>query len=51
MPKTMRINKKLCSKDEFLVTLIKMTLGLKTVDLITRFLISEGFHANIFIPC
>ena len=46
----MRINKKLCSKNELLVTLIKMRLGLKTVGLITRYVISEGFHANIFIP-
>ena len=40
---TMGKERKLSSKDEFLLTIMKLRLGLQTMDLTIRFNISEGY--------
>ena len=42
-------DRKLCSKDEFLLTLMKVRLGLLNTDLCYRFNISEGTCTNVFM--
>ena len=41
--------RKLYSKDEFLLTIIKLRLGLQTMDLAIRFNVSKGHCSNIFL--
>ena len=41
--------RKLSSKDEFLLTMMKLRLGLQTMDLAIRFNVSEGTCSNIFL--
>ena len=47
-PKKMGRERKLPSKDEFLLTLMKLRLDLQTTDLCVRFDVSEGLCSNIF---
>ena len=39
----------LSSKDEFLLTIAKLRLGLQTMDLAIRFNVSEGSCSNMFL--
>ena len=39
----------LSSKDEFLLTIVKLRLGLQTMDLAIRFNVSEGSCSNMFL--
>ena len=48
-PKKMGKERKLSSKDEFLLTMMKLRLGLQTMYLAIRFNISEGSCSNIFL--
>ena len=48
-PKKMGKERKLSSKDEFLLTMMKLRLGLQTMDLAIRFNVSEGSCSNIFL--
>ena len=48
-PKKMGKERKLPSKDEFLLTMMKLRLGLQTMDLAIRFNVSEGTCSNIFL--
>ena len=48
-PKKMGKERKLSSKNEFLLTMMKLRLGLQTVDLAFRFNVSEGSCSNIFL--
>ena len=41
--------RKLSSKDEFLLTMIKLRLGLQLMDLAIRFNVAEGSCSNIFL--
>ena len=41
--------RKLSSKDEYLLTMMKLRLGLQTMDLDVTFIISEGSCSNIFL--
>ena len=41
--------RKLYSKDEFLLAIIKLRLGLQTMDLAIRFNVSKGHCSNIFL--
>lgn len=47
-PKKMGPERKLCSHDEFLLCLMKLRLGLLSMDLAQRFNISESLCSNIF---
>ena len=48
-PKKMGKERKLSSKDEFLLTMMKLRLGRQTMDLAIRFNVSEGSCSNIFL--
>ena len=48
-PKKMGKESKLSSKDEFLLTMMKLRLGLQTMYLAIRFNVSEGSCSNIFL--
>ena len=48
-PKKMGKERKLSSKDEYLLTMMKLRLGLQTMDLDVTFIISEGSCSNIFL--
>ena len=39
----------LSSKDEFLLTIAKLRLGLQTMDLAIRFNVSDGSCSNMFL--
>ena len=48
-PKEMGKERNLSSKDEFLLTIAKLRLGLQTMDLAIRFNVSEGSCSNMFL--
>ena len=50
-PKTFGPDAKLSSKDEFLLTLMNLRLGLLTADLAHRFGISGGLRTQMFYSC
>ena len=41
--------RKLSSKDEHLLTVMKLRLGLQTMDLAVTFIVSDGSCSNIFL--
>ena len=48
-PKKMEKENKLFSKDEFLLRVMKLRLGIQTMDLAIRFNVSEGSCSDIFL--
>ena len=50
-PKKMGKEMKLSSKNEFLLAIMKLRLGIQTMDLAIRFNVSEGSCSNIFLSC
>ena len=48
-PKKMGKERELSSKDESLLTIMKLRLGLQTMDLAIRFNVSEGSCSNVFL--
>ena len=47
--KKMGKERKLSSKDEYLLTVMKLRLGLQTMDLAVTFIVSDGSCSNIFL--